>query len=85
MTANPPPKHLLTEVLSSDAPSLSTCPSSLITRTGSPLDGGQALTVEESAYLQHRHANVLPSLWAAYLSNSSTGVTGKISVRHSHT
>lgn len=54
-----------------------TCPSTLITRTGSPLDGNQTLDASEEAYIEERRATVLAPLWSSYLADSSTGVTGK--------
>lgn len=65
------------EPRSIDAPIKVQCPSSsLLTRTGSPLDGSQVLNQNESSYLERRRSNVSPQLWSDYLNENSTGTTG---------
>ncbi|KAK4702983.1 lysophospholipase, partial [Phenoliferia sp. Uapishka_3] len=61
---------------SSYAPTLVTCPSTLISRTGSPLEGNQTLDASEATYLSSRRSNVVSSLWSSYISNTSYGDTG---------
>ncbi|KAK4700976.1 lysophospholipase, partial [Phenoliferia sp. Uapishka_3] len=59
-----------------DAPTTSTCPTTFISRTGSPLSGDQTLDADEASYLASRRNNFLPSLWSTYVSDSSSGATG---------
>ncbi|GAA5856232.1 hypothetical protein JCM8547_000832 [Rhodosporidiobolus lusitaniae] len=60
------------------APYYSDCPSTLLERTGSPIQGSnnQTLAAGERDYFTNRRNNVSPQLWTDYLNQASTGDTG---------
>ncbi|KAM0755624.1 hypothetical protein T439DRAFT_308052 [Meredithblackwellia eburnea MCA 4105] len=64
--------------LDSYAPTLVTCPVTVLTRTGSPLPGSanQTLDSGEATYIQKRRTEVLAPLWETYLSDTTSGSTG---------
>ncbi|KAK4057651.1 hypothetical protein OIO90_001299 [Microbotryomycetes sp. JL221] len=64
---------LATAQAPSYAPELRSCPSngSLVTSTGSPLDGSQQLFPAEQQYIQQRRSQRLPELWRTYLANDT--------------
>ncbi|KAK4706030.1 lysophospholipase, partial [Phenoliferia sp. Uapishka_3] len=57
--------------IASYAPSTATCPETLLQDNGSPLDGTQKLATREANYITNRRTNVLPTLWADYLADTS--------------
>ncbi|KAL8292733.1 hypothetical protein RQP46_001345 [Phenoliferia psychrophenolica] len=58
------------------APTTAACPTTFLQSTGSPKDGSQTLAAGESTYITKRRTNVVKSLWATYLSDSTSGTTG---------
>ncbi|KAL8280127.1 hypothetical protein RQP46_007457 [Phenoliferia psychrophenolica] len=58
------------------APWTAKCPTTLVTRTGSPSNGNQRLAKGEASYLKQRRQDITPPIWDSYLRDDNTGTTG---------